>query len=385
MMSLYCGYAQLSSTCTQIVTSLLRPPLSPPIPSNTRYPIPWVLIRTYLLSYSPPTMIIRMSLTSLTLLELCIIVNREYSLQNTRSKSMVCPKWTSPLHRIEGLLQMATRSHVRIVARNSSRTSRYKQIQNYRVMQSYIHRWIETYRDAYLSLVFQMGGVSEIEIVELSSPPGLISIPSDMNSSGSVKSALWFGNRIRLWLSPSPKKPLVDWKPPQFKSLITISIGNSTLNRIYVAITYSEDRFEINDRKGLEIIVLTSLLTFQDSNDAQRNPDQTPSLSPSSPLNKSPPPSRVVRTLSDMPPPPPPKPAPRTGVDGIAEMQAMKGEYNEIIISDVGDVHDYAKYCNNLLQVCVADWFIATSFITLLSGRCYVVHHFEVWWGRPSA
>ena len=59
-------------------------------------------------------------------------------------------------------------------------------------------------------------------------------------------------------------------------------------------------------------------------------------------------------------------------------MQAMKGEYNEIIISDEGDVHDYGEYCNNLLQVCAADWFTAMSFIGLLSGRCYVVHHFEV-------
>ena len=79
-----------------------------------------------------------------------------------------------------------------------------------------------------------------------------------------------------------------------------------------------------------------------------------------------------------MPPLPPPKPAPRTGVDGIAEMQAMKGEYNEIIISVEGDVHDYAEYCNNLLQVRTAYWFIATSFMTLPSGRCYVVYHFEV-------
>jgi len=31
-------------------------------------------------------------------------------------------------------------------------------------------------------------------------------------------------------------------------------------------------------------------------------------------------------------------------------MQAMEGEYNEIIISDEGNVHDYAEYCNTLLQ-----------------------------------
>ena len=126
--------------------------------------------------------------------------------------------------------------------------------------------------------------------------------------------------------------------------------------RIHAAITDSEDRFEINDRKGLEIVVLTALLTFQDTNEAQHNSDHASLLpSSSSPLNRGPSPAPVARTLpsGDMPPRPPPKPAPKTGVDGIAEMQAMKGEYNEIIISDEGEVHDYAEYCNNLLQVCV--------------------------------
>lgn len=37
-------------------------------------------------------------------------------------------------------VEIATRSHVRVVTRNSSRTSGYKQIQNHRAMQSYIYR-----------------------------------------------------------------------------------------------------------------------------------------------------------------------------------------------------------------------------------------------------
>ena len=103
---------------------------------------------------------------------------------------------------------------------------------------------------------------------------------------------------------------------------------------------------------------MTALLTFQDNNEGQRNPDPAHSLSPSSiPLKRAPSPAPVLHNLpsDDRPPPPPPKPARKTGVDGIAEMQAMKGEYNEIIISDEGYVHDYAEYCNNLLQVCAAD------------------------------
>lgn len=276
---------------------------------------------------------------------------------------------------------MATRSYVRVVTRNSSRTCSCKQIQNYRVMQSYIYRWIEIYWDAFLSLVFQVGGVSEIVI-----------------------RYHCLVNFNQAWIRMEARRVFYDSKagsPRDYRchQRNTWSIKNHLSSnpwlqsqqvtqppRVYVAITYLEDRFEINDRKGLEIVVLTALLTFQDTNDAQRHPDQTPSLPPPSiPANKSTSPARVVRTLSDMPPPPPPKPAPRTGVDGIAEMQAMKGDYNEIIISVEGDVHDYAEYCNNLLQVCAADWFIVTSFITLLSGRCYVVHHSEVWRSHPSA
>lgn len=156
-------------------------------------------------------------------------------------------------------------------------------------------------------------------------------------------------------------------------------------------VTHPEDRFDINDRKGLEIVVLTALLTFQDANEVHRNPDPIPPPPPSSIfLNKVPSPPVVLvgptLPLSDMPPLPPPKPAPKTGVERIAELQAIKGEYNEIIISDEGNVHDYAEYCNKLLQVCAADWLVATPFIILLlSGRCYAVYHCEICWSHPSA
>jgi len=153
---------------------------------------------------------------------------------------------------------------------------------------------------------------------------------------------------------------------------VIIAVTKDTPGRLKTTsvqiLDYNLNRFEINDRKGLEIVVLTALLTFQDNNEAQRHPDPTPSLPPSSrPLSKSPSPARISRTLSDMPPAPPPKPAPRKGVDGIAEMQAMKGDYNEIIIGDEGDVHDYAEYCNNLLQD------DAMLFITLKSDEAIQV------------
>ncbi|PPR01691.1 hypothetical protein CVT24_001519 [Panaeolus cyanescens] len=118
---------------------------------------------------------------------------------------------------------------------------------------------------------------------------------------------------------------------------------------------YNLNRFDINDRKGLEIVVLTALLTFQDGNEAQR----APQAEVSSPVAVHNPPiaSRILGTpimnqpsTAEAPPPPPPKPPQKTGVDRIAELQAMKGEYNEIIISEEGSVQDYASYCSKLLE-----------------------------------
>jgi len=108
------------------------------------------------------------------------------------------------------------------------------------------------------------------------------------------------------------------------------------------------DRFEINDRKGLEIVILAVLLTFADANDAAHSADGHAGQSSVLSRNTSAAPSKP-----DAPPPPPPKPVPKTGVERIAEMmRAVQGEYNEIIISDEGSVADYAAYCNKLLQVC---------------------------------
>lgn len=104
-------------------------------------------------------------------------------------------------------------------------------------------------------------------------------------------------------------------------------------------------RFDIDDRKGLEIVLLTALLTFSDANEAihlHESPSQNKAIS----RNVS------VAPTNELPPPTPPKPAPKTGVERIAEMQAVKGEYNEIIISDEGSVAEYALYCSRLLQVC---------------------------------
>ncbi|KAG5647919.1 hypothetical protein DXG03_007843 [Asterophora parasitica] len=112
---------------------------------------------------------------------------------------------------------------------------------------------------------------------------------------------------------------------------------------------YNLNRFDINDRKGLEIVILTALLVFQDVNEGYRNPQEaspagTPAQTPGGTSA-----ARGTLPSSSTPPRPPPKPAPKTGVDRIAEMQAEKGEYNEISVEEEGKVNDYAEYCARLL------------------------------------
>jgi len=105
---------------------------------------------------------------------------------------------------------------------------------------------------------------------------------------------------------------------------------------------YNLNRFDIEDRKGLEIVILTALLTFQDANEVH-HANSTSSLNGIRQSASSFPAAAI-------PPPKPPKPAPKTGVDRIAEMQAYKGEYNEITVEDEGRVDDYANFCIRLLE-----------------------------------
>ncbi|KZV65112.1 hypothetical protein PENSPDRAFT_587366 [Peniophora sp. CONT] len=101
---------------------------------------------------------------------------------------------------------------------------------------------------------------------------------------------------------------------------------------------YNLNRFDINDRKGLEIVILTALLTFHDLNAAFN-------AVPPPPYTALPPES----SPAPVPPTPPPKPQPKTGMDRIAEIQAARGEINEVTVVDEGSVEDYAAYGAQLL------------------------------------
>lgn len=99
---------------------------------------------------------------------------------------------------------------------------------------------------------------------------------------------------------------------------------------------YNLNRFDIADRKGLEIVILTALFTFSDLNESYHAATEgRPGL---------------PRLISPGAPPVPPKPEPRVGIERIAEMQAFKGEVNELAVEDEGEVEDYAGHGWNLLQ-----------------------------------
>ncbi|OCH84699.1 hypothetical protein OBBRIDRAFT_383395 [Obba rivulosa] len=131
---------------------------------------------------------------------------------------------------------------------------------------------------------------------------------------------------------------------------------------------YNLNRFDIEDRKGLEIVILTALLTFQDLNDAHHAPNADGAVSSSSApsttafagllgRSRSTPALSLTEPDQSTGPPPnlPPRPAPLTGKQRIAELHTLRmaqgeGEANEVEVSAEGDIDDYARYTEELLQ-----------------------------------
>ncbi|KAI0085851.1 hypothetical protein BDY19DRAFT_964703 [Irpex rosettiformis] len=126
---------------------------------------------------------------------------------------------------------------------------------------------------------------------------------------------------------------------------------------------YNLNRFDIDDRKGLEILILTALLTFQDTNEAYHTPQpSTPAADTTTSRSGF---FGTARRVSDntsannsapssTPPALPPKPAPKSGADKIAELHAVQaargeGEANEVLVGEEGDAEEYAKYAEGLL------------------------------------
>jgi hypothetical protein len=115
----------------------------------------------------------------------------------------------------------------------------------------------------------------------------------------------------------------------------------------------------------LEITILTALLTLQDliaAKSAPSEPQVVPSLPP-------------AQTKA---PSPPPRPAPKTGIDRIAEMHAMRYEPTEVMVNEEGSVENYGEYAEGLLAVRHTRASNDLRFVDihkLATGRCDVIHH----------
>ncbi|KAG1854833.1 hypothetical protein DFJ58DRAFT_660192 [Suillus subalutaceus] len=120
---------------------------------------------------------------------------------------------------------------------------------------------------------------------------------------------------------------------------------------------YNLNRFDIDDRKGLEIVILTALLTFQDVSDSYHespNESNTTSLPAATTSALKSFTEKTARKVSGgptcSPPVVPPKPKPKIGVERVAEIQASRGQVNEVTIIDECSPKDYAQYCARMLR-----------------------------------
>jgi hypothetical protein len=111
--------------------------------------------------------------------------------------------------------------------------------------------------------------------------------------------------------------------------------------------------------------MLTALMTFQDANDLYHTPEGSSS---SVPRQNS---GNLPAAIAAPVPAPPPKPPKKLGIDRIAEIQALRGQFNEVTVEDEGSIEDYAQYCSNLFQVRITALYGPRNLISLRMMRCY--------------
>jgi hypothetical protein len=190
-----------------------------------------------------------------------------------------------------------------------------------------------------------------------------------MNLNGGGKNVISFENLIlRSWWQSRKSRPGA-FELHLFRYWTTILIGAES-NHVNLSVLTPQCRFDINDRKGLEIVLLTALLTFQDANEAYHTPTTPSPLAPADSGPSRPGFFSMSRRVSDsviannsvgntpLPTPPalPPRPMPKIGVEKIAETQAIRvargeGEVNEIEVGEDASVEDYAHHMEGMLRV----------------------------------
>ncbi|KAL1684235.1 hypothetical protein EV122DRAFT_200332 [Schizophyllum commune] len=124
---------------------------------------------------------------------------------------------------------------------------------------------------------------------------------------------------------------------------------------------YNLNRFDIDDRKGLELVILTALLTFQDYNIAAKAPKgstsatTTPSRTNSADALAAPMPvtaaavatsppsaSSIPAHFVDAPPP--------SAINRVAEAERGRALFSVVRVEDDMNVKGYSQFCCNLLK-----------------------------------
>ncbi|KAJ4494004.1 hypothetical protein C8J55DRAFT_447879 [Lentinula edodes] len=220
----------------------------------------------------------------------------------------------------------------------------------------------------------------KVKIIELQNP----SVPVELKASGtfSVKWAFsWKGHEFE-WKREEECYIIRKPDPPVLIAITTRKESNRIQSATVQILDYNLDRFEIEDRKGLELVILTALLTFLDSADVnfpsmmvndERSP--VPGVIPPPPgggrrksmwTALSPFGSNSRQSVVVTPAPTPPAEsttATSSGVDLIAQLLAPRHVIHEITVYEEGGIEDYAKFCWRLLRD------EAIAFITIRSGH----------------
>ncbi|KAJ3749182.1 hypothetical protein DFH05DRAFT_1389989 [Lentinula detonsa] len=227
---------------------------------------------------------------------------------------------------------------------------------------------------------------SKVKIIELQNP----SVPVELKALGtfSVKWGFqWKGHEFE-WKREEECYIIRKPDPPVLVVITSrkeiVNSGRAQQSATIQVLDYNLNRFDIEDRKGLELVFLTSLLAFLDSADA-RNSTKEEEVIPSSR-------SSPLQSVAQVSPSSgtDPKDVQRergsnsgskqihgndgggtrstrrgaeSGVSMIARMQALRTVVHETTVFEEGEIDDYAGFCWRLLKD------EAISFITVRSGH----------------
>ncbi|KAF7315274.1 hypothetical protein MIND_00041800 [Mycena indigotica] len=205
--------------------------------------------------------------------------------------------------------------------------------------QFYLMQIYDPHSEALLVSVTAPSATSKAKVLELSNPSATV----DLKSVGTLTfrwSFKWEDHEFE-WKREECyllRKP----DPPVLVALTKEPPGRLKTTSIQI-LDYNINRFDVQDRKGLEIVILAALLTFHDQNDIYHSPPDSlnsmtrrVSMAPTSP---------VAGPVPELPPKPQ-----RTGIDRIAELQALRNQFNEVTVADEGSVEDYGAYCSKLFE-----------------------------------